>query len=421
MEINDNNKYNKYFVKFYESSKKMEKNGNKYLHFASHSHHPWMDISYEGQMEYWNDSNTLLDEKWDKIFGKVLPDAKNLINRILKIENSDYNNIVFGQNTYELILRIFSGILPNKIKNLQKINILSSTGEYHSFNRLVKSLQEQYPSLINICYVSSTDIDNFHTNLINQVRNQNFDIIFFSHVFFKTGLINNNLNQIINDIRLISPKEKTQIIIDGYHAFCAIPINLNSIKEEIFYLGGGYKYAMSGENVCFAHCPKQSLEMKPIFSGWMSNFAGLSDFNFQSKIDFDKGSNPFVGSTFDSTGIYRFNKTWELCFSDPDNLSIEVIHNFIKKMQEIFIDKLDNFNHNIFNSKNLIGSKKDVGNYLAFKLPDSNSAEYIKKKLFDEYNIQVDNRQEILRIGFGIYHSVNDLDKLIDSLLKIEF
>ena len=51
------------------------------------------------------------------------------------------------------------------------------------------------------------------------------------------------------------PKNRTFVVIDGYHGFMAMPTMLESIQDRAFYVAGGYKYAMSGEGVCFLHSP----------------------------------------------------------------------------------------------------------------------------------------------------------------------
>ena len=184
-----------------------------------------------------------------------------------------------------------------------------------------------------------------------------------------------------------------------------------------FIVAGGYKYAMSGENMCFAHCPKYSFQYKPFLSGWMSNFNGLSTFGFDSEINFDKDSNPFMGSTFDSTGIYRFINIWEVFLND-DNYSIKNMHQYIKYLQSNFLDKLDKKAHNIFNSQNIIGRDNKIGNYIGFIIKDTQLCKNITESILKE-NIIVDNRQDILRIGFGIYHTEQDINRLVKVLSEI--
>ena len=404
-------KYRDLFSNFQELVVNRGSINKPYLHFASHSHHPWPNPSNQGQIKYWSDSNMLLDDKWENIFEKIIPEAKMFINKILNIE-SNYDNITLGQNTFELLIRIFSGIFTG-----EKIRILTSDGEYHTFNRLILSLKERFPAFIEVFYISSLDIDNFQKNILKQLDENNFDLIFFSHVFFKSGLKHQDLTGLVKSIRSKVNKEKTHIIIDGYHSFCAFPFSLNEIKDEIFYIAGGYKYAMSGENMCFAHCPKYSFQCKPFLSGWMSNFNGLSTFGFESEINFDKNSNPFMGSTFDSTGIYRFINIWSVFLND-ENYSIKNMHKYIKYLQNDFLDKLDKKEHNIFNSQNIIGRDNKVGNYIGFIIKDTQLCKNITESILKE-NIIVDNRQDILRIGFGIYHTDQDINRLVKVLSEI--
>ncbi len=41
------------------------------------------------------------------------------------------------------------------------------------------------------------------------------------------------------------------VVIDGYHSFSAIPDPLRGFGDRFFFLGGGYKYAQSGEGAVF--------------------------------------------------------------------------------------------------------------------------------------------------------------------------
>ena len=45
------------------------------------------------------------------------------------------------------------------------------------------------------------------------------------------------------------------LVIDGYHAFCAVEVDLSAIHARAFYLGGGYKYAQAGEGFGYLHVP----------------------------------------------------------------------------------------------------------------------------------------------------------------------
>jgi selenocysteine lyase/cysteine desulfurase len=72
------------------------------------------------------------------------------------------------------------------------------------------------------------------------------------------------------------PRADAVLVIDGYHGFCAVPTNLAPIEQRAFYLAGGYKYAMSGEGVCFAHVPP-GYAATPRVTGWFAAFGALAN------------------------------------------------------------------------------------------------------------------------------------------------
>ncbi|MGH6977931.1 MAG: class V aminotransferase, partial [Brevundimonas sp.] len=69
------------------------------LHFAAHSHHLWPDASFDGQMQAWEDANRHADDKWDLIFGQVIPEAQGHIAAELDLPSPD--NLVFAPNTHD--------------------------------------------------------------------------------------------------------------------------------------------------------------------------------------------------------------------------------------------------------------------------------------------------------------------------------
>ncbi|HEY6634778.1 MAG TPA: aminotransferase, partial [Acidimicrobiia bacterium] len=74
------------------------------LHFAAHSHHPWPDVSYEAQRQAWVDAATLADDKWEHIFGSLIPRTTDLISSVLGLAGGE--TLVFAPNTHEFLLRL---------------------------------------------------------------------------------------------------------------------------------------------------------------------------------------------------------------------------------------------------------------------------------------------------------------------------
>jgi uncharacterized protein YndB with AHSA1/START domain len=46
------------------------------LDFAAHSHHPWPDVTFAAHEQAWLDAARLVDDKWERVFGEVVPEAR---------------------------------------------------------------------------------------------------------------------------------------------------------------------------------------------------------------------------------------------------------------------------------------------------------------------------------------------------------
>ena len=105
------------------------------LHFAAHSHHPWPDATERAHAQAWDDSATLVDRKWGKVFDEVVPKAQAHVARLLSL--SDARQVAFAPNTHEFVARLYSCFDPGKA-----LRVLTSAHEFHSFRRQTRRLQE---------------------------------------------------------------------------------------------------------------------------------------------------------------------------------------------------------------------------------------------------------------------------------------
>ena len=76
------------------------------VHLAAHSHHYWPDVTREAQIKAWDDAARLADGKWGHVMGPVWREAQTHVARTLSLP--DPASVVFGQNTFEFWLRLFS-------------------------------------------------------------------------------------------------------------------------------------------------------------------------------------------------------------------------------------------------------------------------------------------------------------------------
>jgi selenocysteine lyase/cysteine desulfurase len=372
--------YKKYYQRFLEANIGIQ-------HYASHSHHYWPDITREATLNYWDDSAKFVDDKWDHIFSTKLPETQKLIASILKLSAPE--QIVFAPNTHEFICRLLSCFDPKKT-----IKILSTDSEFYSFDRQVNRLAEE--SLVEIDKVETNPFDNFEERFINKIKNNEYNMIFLSHVFFNSGMVIKNLNAIVNAVK----DNSTMIIIDGYHSFMAIPTDLSQIESRVFYLSGSYKYAQGGEGCCFLHVPKNS-QYRPLNTGW---FAGHTELTAAgASVNYPDNGFRFAGSTMDFTAVYRLNAVLNLF--KQDNLTVEKIHAHVQMLQHNFRQHLLSIDHSFLTEKNILSVDYNYhGHFLTFAMPSPEHTKKLHAELRSK-KILTDYRGSKLRFGFGIYQN----------------
>lgn len=362
------------------------------LHFAAHSHHPWPDCTYEAHQAYWRDSSKLLDQKWDHIFGKIIPELQENIANILNLSHPQM--IAIAPNTHEFVVRLFS-CFDHKIK------VLTTDSEFHSFRRQLQRMVEA--DRVEATIVPVEPYETFKDRWLNEVS-RNYDMIFTSQVYFNSGFTCPELKDWIDKV-----PSTAMVVVDGYHAFCAIPTDLKPFENRIFYLAGGYKYAQSGEGVCFLVCPLES-HQRPINTGWFASFETLN--RTQGAVEYSSSGMRFWGSTFDASGCYRMNSVFAQL--KKEGLTISDIHSRVEELKKYFLEKLSSANLLQFDPQNVIRSFEGIpeSHFLTFRTKEANHIEEILAK----NNIVVDSRGDRLRFGFGLYHDLNDIDHLIIRL-----
>src|SRR5690606_14267377 len=133
-------------------------------------------------------------------------------------------------------------------------SILTSGNEFHSWRRQLLRLME-LPQ-VKVTYVDNQHLLSERQLFIESLKKElqkKPDLFFISQVFFDSGLA--LTNDELATLTLAAHPD-TVIVIDGYHAFAALPIDLAKLEGRIFYLGGGYKYAQAGEGVGFMVVPE---------------------------------------------------------------------------------------------------------------------------------------------------------------------
>lgn len=370
------------------------------LHFAAHSHHPWPDVTREAQLEYWEDSARLLDGKWGKIFEHVIPEAQGHVARHLGLD--DPGTICFSSNTHDFLLRVLSSMPTARAPR-----ILSTDSEFHSFTRQAARLEEE--GLVEVTRIPVAPFESFATRFAEAASSRpDWDLVWLSHVFFNTG-------QVLSDKALASiagavPRRETVIVLDGYHSFMAMPVNLAPLASRVFYLSGGYKYAMAGEGVCFMHCPEGYIP-RPRATGWYAEFGALERPR-DGTVAYGSGGARFLGATFDPSGLYRLNAVMRWLSSIGEDCA--TMTGRCAALQETF---LAHASTSPVPAWQLIEPDAlQRGRFLALRTAHAGAIQQALK----HKGVIVDHRADILRIGFGIYQDQSDVARLVATLVQLQ-
>jgi kynureninase len=372
--------YKAHFQKFISADPKR-------IHFAAHSHHFWPDVSFDAHVRAWTDAATLADDKWDRVFGKLWPRAQRHVARILKLP--DASTIAFAPNTHELVMRVLSSLPVDR-----PMRVLTTDGEFHSFSRQLARFEEEKRAV-----VTRVPTEPFATfgERFRAAEKGDFDVVYVSQVFFDSGYALRELDPIV----MGAPKDAL-VIVDGYHAFCAIDVDLSRVASRAFYVAGGYKYAMSGEGCCFLHAPPGFVP-RPVDTGWFAAFFAMQE--KQTSVSYADDGSRFLGATFDPTGLYRFDAV--MSWLERETVTVHEIDERAKALQAMFVSELGKHGDLPLREADLVVPISDPsrGQFLVFRTAQ---AKEIHDKLAAR-SIMTDVRGDRLRFGFALYHDENDV------------
>jgi selenocysteine lyase/cysteine desulfurase len=363
------------------------------LHAAAHSHHPWPDVTFDAQQAAWRDAAHLLDNKWDHVFGSIIPAAQAHIAR--QIGLPDPASLVFGPNTHSFVMRILSCFTPGN-----PVRVLTTGSEFMSFSRQIARLEED--GLVKVTRIATEPFGSFEDRFAAAAQMGEYDLVFFSQVFFDSSFAVADVAKIVRAVK----REETFIVVDGYHGFMAVPADFGALAGRAFYLAGGYKYAMAGEGACFLHCPP-GYGPRPRDTGWYAGFTALEEGG--SDVPYARDGSRFFGATFDVTALYRFNAVQDWLSAEGWTVAKMLAH--VRGIERVFLNEIGKSNA-LDPATLLVADEARRGRFLCFR---TERAGAIQAKLAAQ-NIIVDHRGDRLRIGFGIYHSQDDALRLARAL-----
>ena len=360
------------------------------LHFASHSHHLWPDASFDGQMQAWNDAARLADRKWDKVMGEVWPEAQAEVAAEIGTDRPDA--IVFAPNTHELLVRLFAAASSS-----WPIRVLTSDGEFHSARRQFARWEEAGAAEVE--RVPVEPFDTFSGRFLDRARSGDQDFIFVSEVLFGSGRI----FEPVEELAAMGKPGGPWVAVDGYHAFMAIDRPFGTpAGASAFFLGGGYKYAMSGEGCAFMHAPPGFGE-RPRITGWFAEFEDLT--LPPGSVGYAQDASRFLGATFDPSALYRFTAVRRML--RENGLTTAAISAHVAALQKRLLEAIGSTPLADAELLNPLDGRLHA-RFLAFRSPE---AQRWHADL-EARNCIADVRGDVLRIGFGLYQDDRDVERL---------
>ncbi|MFA0810771.1 hypothetical protein [Microbulbifer epialgicus] len=379
------------YKKFYRAfSQAPSGSPSSMLHMACHSHHYWPDVTLEAVQQYWHDAALLADDKWGPIFQEKIPAWQKAVACTLKLP--DAGQIAIAPNTHELVYRLISAFDLDK-----PLRILTTDGEFYSFARQLQRLEE-LPN-VEVIRIPKAPFATLAERFEHELHSKNYQLAYASLVFFDSGVVFPEL------LRIAEQKpDATQFVIDGYHGFFARPIDLSRIADKVFFTAGSYKYLGAGEGLCFMSIPTQC-DLRPVNTGWFAEMAELE--NRSGDVGYGNNWLRFAGATMDYSCLYKGLAIFNLF--RREGITVEKIHRYILGAQRRFLHTMDNTHHPLLNRERLIHHdlEQGHGHFFTFDCGTAETSEKLQKELRTRA-VLCDRRQQLLRLGFAIYHDENE-------------
>jgi len=369
------------------------------IHLAAHSHHYWPDAACKAHEEAVRQAARRADAKWVSIFDDLMPRARRGIARILALP--DAATIAFAPNTHEFVCRLLSALPTTK-----RPRVLTSDSEFHSFERQAARLAEE--DILSVDRIAVEPSDTFPQRFRAAAARTGYDLIFVSQVFYNSGATCDDIAALVASV----PSQDSFVVIDGYHGFMALPTDLSAVAARVFYLAGGYKYAMAGEGACFMHCPP-GYAPRPRDTGWFAGFGALSA-AASGKISYGQDGSRFMGASFDPSGLHRLAAVFH--WMDQIGLSVAAIHEHVLALQVRFLQAVDAADIEPLRSARLVTpiSTTRRGHFLCYETPQAAS---IHERL-GRAGIVTDVRGARIRFGFGCYHTEDDIEEAVGAIAR---
>ncbi len=363
---------------------------------SGHSHQAWPDVALAAQQQAWLDAARYVDDKW----GPAFEQADAIRRGYARLLGDSADRIALGPNTHELLVKFLSAIdLRNKPR------IVTTAGEFHSLRRQLDRLSEEG---IEVVKVPIEPVGQIAARLVAAIDDRTASVMASAVLYASARIVPG-----LAEVAAACDARDVPFLVDAYHALNVMPFDLAAEGlESAFVTGAGYKYCQLGEGNGFLRLP-DGCALRPVVTGWFSEFAKLSARQPGEKVDYGAGVERFAGATYDPTSNYRGAAVFQ--FFLDQQLTPELLREVSQHQVGRLIEEFDRQDLD----PALIGRDRTtplqgLGGFLALESP---AAGKLNTALKDR-GVWTDYRDTILRLGPAPYLSDQQLSDGIAALAE---
>lgn len=395
---------------------------NTEFHFETHGYGLMLQTAQKSTQATYQRLQQYQNDYWAYYFSTVIPLFQQVLFHALEIPEKNGYAVTIDGNVTALLERLLSA-LPDNDKNV----ILCTDKEFLTVQRALAGYQKTHPVQI-IQIPLHLDEENFSTPFIEAIKQYRpqLKLVIFPPVAsnWQMAWREDELNAVLASTKNIP------VILDATQCCFNIPLSWGKLlkkRKDIFVLGSLIKHARCGAGGGFLIHPEQnSIISHPTQSGWCSYLSGLpmgQTMNAQGELLYDERYQWFGGTPQNPFCIELFINTWGAILETGQ--TIQSMHQYIISLQQVFLaclaEKLSakTFSQLMIDSKRRQLSTNTISNTLVLQLLPNTAEKFVIA--MRKAHFHVDRREDRLRIGFGIEHSVQEVKALADVFCDVWF
>jgi selenocysteine lyase/cysteine desulfurase len=290
---------------------------------------------------------------------------------------------------------------------------LTTTEEFYGIVRVLHRLKE-IGNLVT--EVPVEPFEDLSQKLYEEACKEHYDVLILSHVFFKSGNAIDDLAELITKLK----GKVDKIIIDGSGAFGNISIeqSLGSVMDDIYYIGGVMKFLGAGEGFSFMSLPKECTD-RPVITGWV--FGDITDEKqyYSDPVHYAEDGDRYSNSTLEASIWVRTNEIME--YFNNDNFTVEMKNKYTRTLQDYMMKKIEESNISFLSKNNLVtkfGKWRPLQTCFDLKGQKITAKELVAR--LADSKIFTDSRGDRIRLCVAIYHTIFDIDFLVEKIKEID-